>query len=66
MSDKMLNTAQVAARLHAKRDTVIKWCRRGVINATRHGSGHRAMWLIDEEDLVGFVKPKRGRPPKSA
>lgn len=61
-----LTTTQVAARLGVGKSTVNLWCTQGRFKNARlevHPRGD--YWLIPEADLVNFVKPKMGRPPKA-
>jgi hypothetical protein len=62
---KRLTTADVADRLNVAQVTVNVWCLRGKFpNAAREETPRGPVWTIPETDLVGFVKPTPGRPPK--
>lgn len=64
----LLTTEQAAERLGVSRRLVQLWVKRGTLpsltTAIRSGGGF--VRLIKAEDLVGFEKPRRGRPPKTA
>lgn len=64
---EQLTTAQVAERLGVHISTVIIWCKRGLLpGCTFIGPAGRGMWLIPEEALERFVRPRRGRPRKDS
>lgn len=63
---KRLTTAEVAERLGVAQVTVNVWCLQGrFANATREETARGPVWTIPESDVKGFVKPRRGRVPKS-
>ncbi len=60
-----LTTSEVAARLNVAQVTVNVWCLQGKFpNATKDETARGPVWMIPESDLVGFVQPTPGRPPK--
>jgi hypothetical protein len=62
-----LTTSQVAAHLGVGASTVRLWCTlRRFPGAHEIQTPRGPVWLIPEEDLAGFVVPKRGRPRKAA
>ena len=62
---KKLTTAEAAERLGVAQVTVNVWCLRGLFpNAEREESPRGPVWMIPEEDVASFVKPKRGAPKK--
>lgn len=62
---KKLTTSEVAERLGVAQVTVNVWCLQGKFpNATREETARGPVWSIPATDLMGFVKPKRGRVPK--
>ena len=62
---KKLTTAEAAARLGVKQITVNVWCLRGRFpGAAREDTPRGPVWMIPEEEVKNFVKPKRGRTPK--
>lgn len=64
---KLLNTSEVAARLGVAQVTVNVWCLQGKFpNAKREETQRGPVWAIPESDLKDFVKPSKGRPPKSS
>ncbi|MBN1399736.1 MAG: helix-turn-helix domain-containing protein [Anaerolineae bacterium] len=61
-----LTTEEVAERLSTNQRNVIRWCGEGRLpGAQRLGTGRRAMWLIPEDALQGFERPKPGPKPKT-
>jgi len=62
----ILTTAQVAQRYDVDESTVRRWCRDRRIVAVRLGGVFRALWRIPEASLLGFDKPKAGRPANRA
>jgi excisionase family DNA binding protein len=61
-----LTAKEVAARFNVSPYTVKAWCRNGLFpNARLEENLLGSVWLIPESDLKGFVKPERGRPPKT-
>ena len=61
-----LTTSQVAARLGVGTSTVRLWCTLKRFPGAHETQTPRGpVWLIPEEDLAGFVIPKRGRPKKT-
>lgn len=64
----LLTTGQAAERLGVTRRVVQLWVKRGILpsvtTAIRSGGGF--VRLIPAEALIGFEKPKRGRPPRPA
>ena len=65
MSERELTTSEAAARLEADARLVRLWCQQGRFRNARlveHPRGD--YWVIPESALVGFEKPKMGRPPK--
>ena len=65
MANSELTSTQVAERLEVAPATVRLWCSQGKFKHARlveHPRGD--YWVIPESDLVGFEKPKMGRPPK--
>jgi hypothetical protein len=62
-----LTTSQVAARLGVGGSTVRLWCTlKRFPGAYEMKTPRGPVWLIPEEDLEGFVVPKRGRPKKGS
>ena len=62
---RTLTTAEAAERLGVAQVTVNVWCLRGLFpNAVRQETARGPVWTIPENDVAGFVKPKRGRVPK--
>ncbi len=60
-----LKASEVAKRLNVASITVRKWLLAGLFpNARLEETVAGKIWLIPESDLVGFVPPERGRPPK--
>jgi hypothetical protein len=63
---KSLSTTEAAERLGVAQVTVNVWCLRGLFpNALREETARGPVWTIPESDVRRFVKPKRGRIPKS-
>ena len=61
-----LTTFQAARRLNVGVSTVRLWCQQARFpNARAEDTPRGVVWLIPEGDLNGFVKPKRGAPPKA-
>jgi len=62
---KMLTTKEVAERIGAAPISVRIWASEGRFPGARKETHPRGdYWLIPETDLIGFVNPGRGRPPK--
>lgn len=63
---KYLKASEVAKRLEVANITVRKWLLAGLFpNARLEETIAGKIWLIPENDLVGFILPGRGRPPKA-
>ena len=63
---KRLTTSEVAARLGVGKSTVNLWCNQGRFPNAEHVEEARGpVWYIPDSDLVGYVKPTKGRPSKS-
>jgi excisionase family DNA binding protein len=61
-----LTTSQTAVRLNVGASTVRLWCQQGKFpNARAQDTPRGTVWLIPENDVKGFDKPKRGRVPKA-
>lgn len=49
--------------LGVAQQTVRRWGEKGYLaGAQRIGTGHRSAWVIPEDALEGFWRPKPGRP----
>ena len=67
MASSELTSTQVAERMDVAPATVRLWCSQGKFKHARlveHPRGD--YWVIPENDLHGFEKPRMGRPPKTA
>jgi excisionase family DNA binding protein len=61
-----LTTSQTAERLNVGASTVRLWCKQGKFpNARAQDTPRGSVWLIPENDVKDFDKPKRGRVPKA-
>lgn len=61
-----LTTTEAAARLDVKPVTVRKWLGENLFpNARLENTPRGGVWYIPTSDVDAFVKPTRGRPPKS-
>jgi len=58
--NELLTAAQAAERLGVDSSTVARWCRKGLLPASKPG-GHD--WLISPDALEGFTHPARGPKP---
>ena len=66
MDKTELSTSEVAHQLKVGKSTVNLWCQQGRFKNARlveHPRGN--YWTIPASDLIGFEKPKMGRPPKT-
>lgn len=62
---KALKASEVAKRMGVASITVRKWLLAGLFpNARLEVTVAGKIWLIPENDLIGFVPPERGRPSK--
>lgn len=60
-----LTTSQAAERLSVGISTVRLWCQQGRFpHARAQDTPRGVVWLIPENDLNNFEKPRRGAPPK--
>jgi hypothetical protein len=62
---KYLTASEIAKKLGVANITVRKWLLAGLFtNARLEVTIAGKIWLVPESDLIGFVPPERGRPPK--
>jgi len=62
---KYLKASEVAKQLGVASITVRKWLLAGLFpNARLEETIAGKIWLVPENDLIDFVPPERGRPPK--
>jgi predicted site-specific integrase-resolvase len=66
VKEKYLKASEVGKRFGVSSVSVRSWIKRGLLpNAKLEENIAGSIWLIPEGDLKDFVKPGRGRPPKS-
>lgn len=57
--------AEAATRLKATERSVMRWCAAGLLpGAKKVGPGRYGVWLVPEESLEGFERPKMGPKKK--